>query len=89
MSGGLNRASADFILIQKIQNVIKAEKILRRIDDVYLIDSLKYFNLRCKRYIRRICNSICEDYDLVLEGKPVFITNNLENKTSVILNLPL
>ena len=28
-----------------------------------------------------------EDYDQVLEGKPVFITNNLENKTTVMTKL--
>ena len=28
-----------------------------------------------------------EDYDLVLEGKPVFISNNLENKTTVMTKL--
>ena len=28
-----------------------------------------------------------ENYDQVLEGKPVFISNNLENKTSVMTKL--
>ena len=40
MSFGLNRASNLFyIKSKKILQVINAEKILRRIDDVYLIDS--------------------------------------------------
>ena len=28
-----------------------------------------------------------EDYDQALEGKPVFISNNLENKTTVMIKL--
>ncbi len=89
MSGGLNRASADFYSNpRRFQNVIKAEKILRRIDDVYLIDSLGNILISD---VRDIADEFVvpsdEEYDLVLEGKPVFITNNLENKTSVMTKL--
>ena len=28
-----------------------------------------------------------EDYDQALDGKPVFISNNLENKTTVMIKL--
>ena len=89
MSGGLNRASADFYSNpRRFQNVIKAEKILRRIDDVYLIDSLGNILISDVRDIsEEFVVPSDEDYDLVLEGKPVFITNNLENKTSVMTKL--
>ena len=89
MSGGLNRASADFYSNpRRFQNVIKAEKILRRIDDVYLIDSLGNILISDVRDIsEEFVIPSDEDYDLVLEGKPVFITNNLENKTSVMTKL--
>ena len=41
MSVGLNRASNFYYSnINRFQNIMRSEKILRRIDDVYLIDSL-------------------------------------------------
>ena len=41
MSVGLNRASSDYYSnLNRFRNVMRAEKFLRRIDDVYLIDSL-------------------------------------------------
>ncbi len=89
MSGGLNRASADFYSNpNRFRNVIKAEKILRRIDDVYLIDSLGNIIISDVRDIsEEFITPSDEDYDLVLEGKPVFVSNNLENKTSVMTKL--
>ena len=89
MSGGLNRASADFYSNpNRFRNVIKAEKILRRIDDVYLIDSLGNILISDVRDIsEEFVVPSDEDYDLVLEGKPVFISNNLDNKTSVMTKL--
>ena len=89
MSGGLNRASSDFYLNPKrFRNVIKAEKILRRIDDVYLIDSLGNILISDVRDItEEFVVPSDEDYDLVLEGKPVFVSNNLENKTSVMTKI--
>lgn len=89
MSGGLNRASSDFYLNPKrFRNVIKAEKILRRIDDVYLIDSLGNILISDVRDItEEFVVPSDEDYDSVLEGKPVFVSNNLENKTSVMTKI--
>ena len=89
MSVGLNRASNLYYNNQKrFKSVIKSEKILRRIDDVYLIDSLGNIMMSDVRDITdEFIIPSDEDYDQVLEGVPVFITNNLENKTTVMIKL--
>ncbi len=89
MSVGLNRASSEFYSNpNRFKNVIRAEKLLRRIDDVYLIDSLG--NILISDTIDEIDEFIVpsdEDYDQVLEGKPVFVSDSLSNKTSVMIKL--
>ena len=89
MSYGLNRASSFFYSNQKrFKTIMNSEKILRRIDDVYLIDSLG--NILISN-VRDITDEFIvpsdEDFDQALEGKPVFISNNLENKTAVMTKL--
>ena len=65
-----------------------SEKILRRIDDVYLIDSLGNILLSDVRDItEELVIPADEDYDQAIDGKPVFITDSLENKTSVMAKL--
>ena len=67
---------------------MRSEKILRRIDDVYLIDSLGNILLSDVRDItEEFIIPSDEDYDQALEGKPVFITDSLENKTTVMTKL--
>ncbi len=89
MSVGLNRASSEFYSNpNRFKNVIRAEKLLRRIDDVYLIDSLG--NILISDTIDELDEFIIpsdEDYDQVLEGKPVFVSDSLSNKTSVMIKL--
>jgi len=89
MSDGLNRASVFYYSNpNRFETIMKSEKLLRRIDDVYLIDGLG--NVLMSN-VRDISDEFVvpsdEDYDQVLEGKPVFITNNLENKTTVMTKL--
>jgi len=89
MSVGLNRASSFFYSDpNRFKAIMKSEKILRRVDDVYLIDSLGNILISD---VRDITDAFVvpsdEDYDQVLEGKPVFITNNLENKTTAMTKL--
>ena len=63
-------------------------KILRKIDDVYLIDSLGNILLSDVRDItEEFVIPTDEDYDQALDGKPVFITDSLENKTTVMTKL--
>ena len=89
MSVGLNRASSFYYSNpNRFKQVISAEKILRKIDDVYLIDGLG--NVLMSN-VRDITDEFIvpsdEDYDQVLEGKQVFISNNQENKTTVMTKL--
>ena len=89
MSVGLNRASGLYYSnLGRFINIIRSEKILRRIDDAYLIDSLGNILLSDVRDItEEFVIPSDENYDQVLEGKPVFITNNLDNKTTVMTKL--
>ena len=89
MSVGLNRASGFYYSNQnRFKNIMKSEKILRRIDDVYLIDSLGNILLSDVRDVtEEFIIPSDEDYNQVLEGKPVFITSNLKNKTTVMSKL--
>ena len=89
MSVGLNRASGVYYSnLSTFQKIIRSEKILRRIDDVYLIDSLGNILLSDVRDItEEFVIPSDEEYDQVLEGKPVFITDSLENKTTVMTKL--
>ena len=89
MSVGLNRASGLYYSnLNRFQNIVRSEKILRRVDDVYLIDSLGNILLSDVRDItEEFVIPADEDYDEALEGKPVFISDNLENKTTVMTKL--
>ncbi len=89
MSVGLNRASNLYYSnLNGFKNVIMSEKILRRIDDVYLIDSLGNILLSDVRDVSdEFITPSDEDYNQAIEGKPVFITGSLENKTSVMTKL--
>lgn len=89
MSVGLNRASSLYYSDPKrFKAIVKSEKILRRVDDVYLIDSLGNILISDVRDITdEFVVPSDEDYDLVLEGKTVFISNNLENKTTAMTKL--
>mgnify|MGYP003948840573 CR=1 FL=1 len=89
MSIGLNRASNFYYSNQnKFKSIVRSEKILRRIDDVYLIDSLGNILFSDIRDIEdEFIIPSDENYDQVLEGRPVFITNNLNNKTTVMTKL--
>ena len=89
MSVGLNRVSNLYYSNQiRFKSIMKSEKILRRVDDVYLIDSLGNILMSDVRDIEdEFIIPSDEDYDQVLEGRPVFITNNLDNKTSIMIKL--
>ncbi len=89
MSVGLNRASNLYYSNQnRFKAIMRSEKILRRIDDVYLIDSLG--NILTSD-IRDISDEFIipsdENFDQALDGGSVFISSNLENKTTVMIKL--
>ena len=89
MSVGLNRASGFYYSNpNRFKQIMRSEKILRRIDDVYLIDSLGNILLADVRDVNEeFVIPTDEEYDQAIEGKPVFITNSLENKTTVMTKL--
>ena len=89
MSFGLNRASNLYYSNpNRFKNIMRSEKILRRIDDVYLVDSLGNILLSDVRDItEEFVIPSDEEYTQVLEGKPVFITDSLDNKTTVMIKL--
>ncbi|MBL6861375.1 MAG: HAMP domain-containing protein [Candidatus Pelagibacter bacterium] len=89
MSVGLNRASGFYYSNpNRFKQIIRSEKILRKIDDVYLIDSLGNILLSDTRDIsEEFIIPDDEEYDQALEGKPVSITDSLENKTTVMTKL--
>ncbi len=89
MSVGLNRASGFYYSNpNRFKEIMKSEKILRRVDDIYLIDSLGNVLMSDARDIEEeFVIPSDEDYNLALEGKPVFIIDNLENKTTAMTKL--
>ena len=89
MSVGLNRASVFYYSNpNRFKQIMRSEKILRKIDDVYLIDSLGNILLSDARDItEELVIPADNDYNQALEGKPVFITDSLDNKTTVMTKL--
>ena len=89
MSVGLNRASVFYYSNpNRFKAIMRSEKILRRVDDIYLIDSLGNILISDVRDIEdEFIIPSDENYDQALEGKQVFITNNSENKTTVMIKL--
>ena len=89
MSVGVNRASSLFYSNEnRFKNIIRSEKILRRVDDVYLIDSsgnIMFSDLLNPEEKFNIPNE--EIFDQALEGLPVIISDNKENKSSAIMKI--
>ena len=89
MGKDLNRTSSLFYTNQnKLRNIIRAVKLLRKIDDVYLIDSAG--NILISDIIDQNEQFIIpseQNFNEAINGDPVFVTNNQENKTSVMLKL--
>tara|TARA_B100000945_G_scaffold250875_1_gene207611 strand:- start:1739 stop:3460 length:1722 start_codon:yes stop_codon:yes gene_type:complete len=89
MTNGLNRASVFYYSNpNRFKSIMDSERLLRRLDDVYLIDGLGNILMSNVRDItEEFIIPSDENYDQALEGKPVFISNNLENKTTVMNKL--
>ena len=89
MSVGINRASNLFYSDQnRFKNIIRSERLLRRVDDIYLIDSSgNVMFSETKEINSEFLSPTEEDFDRALEGLPVIISNNLDRKTSVMIKL--
>ena len=89
MSVGLNRASALFYSFpEKFKNIARSEKLLRRIDDIFLIDSSANIIFYDAENIENFIKPSEEEINKALEvGVPVLIKNNVESKTSAMIKL--
>ena len=89
MSVGLNRASNFYYSNPKqFLRVVGAEKILRKIDDIYLIDSAGNILLtETGEPLSDFTPPGEETFDEALKGFPVIIPGNLENKTAAMIKL--
>ena len=88
MSVGLNRASFLFYSSpERFRNLASSEKLLRRIDDLFLIDSSSNIIFSDASSVDSFINPSEEEMSQALEGLRVLITNNIDNKTSAIIKL--
>jgi len=88
MSVGLNRASPLFYSFPaKFKNIARSEKLLRRVDDIFLIDSSTNIIFSDTDDIDNFIKPSEEEIFLALEGMPILISNNTESKTSAMIKL--
>ena len=88
MSVGLNRASSLFYSSpDRFKNIARSEKILRRVDDIFLIDSSANIIFSDTGNFENFIKPTEEEINRALEGIPVLITNNIENKSSAMMKL--
>ena len=88
MSVGLNRAAGLFYSSpEKFKNIARSEKILRRVDDIFLIDSSSNIIFSESVSVNTFTKPSEEEINLALSGVPVVIKNNKENKTSAMIKL--
>jgi len=89
MSVGLNRASNFYYSNPKqFLRIVSAEQILRKIDDIYLIDSAGNILLSETGVSTNEFSLPGEEiFDEALKGVPVIIPGVIENKTSAMIKL--
>ena len=70
------------------QKIVRTQKLLRRLDEIYLIDSSGSILLADTNNIHdEFILPSEEEFDIALEGKPVTVIGSGENKASVIIKL--
>ena len=88
MSVGLNRSSPLFYASpEKFKKIMISEKLLRRVDDVFLIDSSSNIILSETNDINNFSQPSDEEFNLALQGLPVILSNTTEDKSSVMIKL--
>ena len=89
MSAGLNQVSNLFYSnIDRFKNILIAEKRIRKIDDVYLIDSSGNIILSdLSDPDTKFIVPTEFEFNESIKGNAVFVSRELENKTSVMLKL--
>ena len=88
MSFGLNRSSGLFYSdLENFKNIARSEKILRRIDDIFLIDSSFNIIFSDAANVKNFIKPSENEMNQALEGIPVLIINGSESKTSAMIKL--
>ncbi len=88
ISVGLNRSANLFYMSpERFKQIVTTEKLLRRVDDVFLIDSSSNIIMSVTDNIKNFIKPEEREINQALEGLPVLITNNVENKTSAMIKL--
>ena len=88
MSIGLNRASSLFYSSpSRFSNITRSEKLLRRINDVFLIDSSANIILSETDDVVDFTRPTEKEFTKALEGVPVLIASAVEGKTSALIKL--
>ncbi len=88
MSVGLNRASNLFYSSPEgFKNIARSEKLLRRVDDIFLIDSSANIIFSDNDDDKNFIKPSDEEINNAIEGFPVLISNNIQDKTSAMIKL--
>jgi len=88
MSVGLNRASPFFYTSpDKFKNIARSEKLLRRVDDIFLIDSSANIMFAESEEIENFEKPTDEEFNKALQGLPILIANSSDSKTSAMIKL--
>ena len=88
MSVGLNRASVFFYSSpNRFLNIMRTEKLSRRIDDVFLVDSSGNIISSDTENDNNFIMPTIDEFNQALDGVPVQIISNQENKISTMIKL--
>jgi two-component system nitrogen regulation sensor histidine kinase NtrY len=88
MSVGLNRASPLFYSDpNRFKNIARSEKLLRRVDDIFLIDSSGNIIFSDSESVNEFIIPAEDEFNKALEGVTVQIINGVEEKTSAMIKL--
>ena len=88
ISVDLNRNSRTFYLNpNKFGQIVRTQKILRRVDEIYLIDSSGGILFSDTNTLDEFVVPADEDFIKATEGKPVLIQKSMEDKTTMIIKL--
>ena len=71
----------------KFGQIVRTQKILRRVDEIYLIDSSGGILFSDTNTLDEFVVPTDEDFINATEGKPVLIQKSMEDKTSMIIKL--
>jgi two-component system nitrogen regulation sensor histidine kinase NtrY len=88
MSVGLNRASGFFYSApDRFKSISRSEKLLRRIDDIFLIDSSANILFSDTDSGTKLIKPSEDEFNKALEGVPILVANSAKNKTSAMIKL--